>query len=158
MFVVFFRLLLFAWLPLLLQMPNGSVMVFTNNNGPEYVLQDFHQPVTVAVHLDITLENVKPKQHLRLHLKQMLIMEDMDMADMVVMDTEDMDTVMDMVITLPEAHKDLEVSDLPSHTTDTVDFMVDMVVHTLMVQALPDTQEEQPHTSPEAYRVLASKS
>ena len=57
---------------------------------------------------------------------------------------------------LHEAHKDSEVSDQLNHGV--TDILMDSTdTHTLMDQALLDTQEQPPPMSPEAHKVSASK-
>merc|ERR1711863_115834 len=57
---------------------------------------------------------------------------------------------------LHEAHKDSEVSDQLNHGV--TDIPMDSTdTHTLMDQALLDTQEQPPPTLPEAHKVSASK-
>merc|ERR1711936_1385417 len=57
---------------------------------------------------------------------------------------------------LHEAHKDSEVSDQPNHGVTDI-LMDSMDTHTLMDQALLDTQEQPPPMSLEAHKVSASK-
>merc|ERR1711936_679115 len=59
-------------------------------------------------------------------------------------------------LSLHEAHKDSEVSDQLNHGVTDIP-MDSMDTHTLMDQALLDTQEQPPPMSPEAHKVLASK-
>merc|ERR1711894_583094 len=98
--------------------------------------------------MDIISERDLPSHFpaLQTHLHMELILMPFLLDQPVLLDTEP------APLTLPEAHKVLEASDLLSHT---LDIMVDS--HTLTAQELPDTQEQPPHSLPEAHKVLASK-
>merc|ERR1711894_491181 len=101
--------------------------------------------------MDIISERDLPSHFpaLQTHLHMELILMPFLLDQPVLLDTEP------APLTLPEAHKVLEASDLLSHTLDMVDIMVDS--HTLTAQELPDTQGQPPPSLPEAHKVLASK-